>query len=722
MKRIIILITLTVIWCFLPAAYADTSYYTLDLLNAELISTTVVEETIYGLTNDGRLVAASEGDTSFQEISTIFSPFQYGYPEGDDNTYAISVLVEIDNYLCGLNLLNGIIYKIDTQANGSISPLYFLEWENMTRIEDGFRYIKPIKEVSVYNGKLYFIHTDQQAKVPGTTYIFCFDLATGKQTKFKYENAYHFAVEDDNTLWIGVLGIEALSLYQLDPWQNTAHYVAELERTASGFVCEDGKMIFCGNGAIYSIDTEGHLDTLTPVSATYDLACAGMLAQGRYLIPGIDFVAAYDISQRADIRTLTIYGIPDTEANRSFSQEYPQVSIRKPIEFFETSEDLVQALLTQSSYYDLFVLDTQYFDITPLLEKGYFVDLSANPKIATRIEQMYPAIAANVKNKGKLFAAPVGISIFADTIDSQSWDDLFGTKQIPMHYDEFLDVLRSWRTLSVEDLDQYQLVGAASPQRWLLDTLLRNYIANYQYTQEPLDFDTPLFHELLASFRELDDVCIRKNPDYGSEKAWIFYPAETDLLDTGAWASKHMLLLSPNHFKDQPIKASLKLYVMNPFSQNVDLAMEYIAYTLEHMSPLHRIALYPSESTPVEHPQYASHSKKLQEAQEKAQAALNHSTDTIRREAQFRLDEINAEYEEIQRWRYIVSPQDISFYQEKIAPNLFFPGPSFLDIIGGIHDQMLLEIDRYFAKQYNDSQFIARIQQIVKMVLAEQDS
>lgn len=74
-----------------------------------------------------------------------------------------------------------------------------------------------------------------------------------------------------------------------------------------------------------------------------------MLAQGRYLIPGIDFVAAYDISQRADIRTLTIYGIPDTEANRSFSQEYPQVSIRKPIEFFETSEDLVQALLTQSS-------------------------------------------------------------------------------------------------------------------------------------------------------------------------------------------------------------------------------------------------------------------------------------------------------------------------------------------------------------------------------------
>lgn len=115
-------------------------------------------------------------------------------------------------------------------------------------------------------------------------------------------------------------------------------------------------------------------------------------------------------------------------------------------------------------------------------------------------------------------------------------------------------------------------------------------------------------------------------------------------------------------------------------------------------------------------------SKKLQEAQEKAQAALNHSTDTIRREAQFRLDEINAEYEEIQRWRYIVSPQDISFYQEKIAPNLFFPGPSFLDIIGGIHDQMLLEIDRYFAKQYNDSQFIARIQQIVKMVLAEQDS
>lgn len=123
---------------------ADTSYYTLDLLNAELISTTVVEETIYGLTNDGRLVAASEGDTSFQEISTIFSPFQYGYPEGDDNTYAISVLVEIDNYLCGLNLLNGIIYKIDTQANGSISPLYFLEWENMTRIEDGFRYIKPI--------------------------------------------------------------------------------------------------------------------------------------------------------------------------------------------------------------------------------------------------------------------------------------------------------------------------------------------------------------------------------------------------------------------------------------------------------------------------------------------------------------------------------------------------------------------------------------------------
>lgn len=237
-----------------------------------------------------------------------------------------------------------------------------------------------------------------------------------------------------------------------------------------------------------------------------------------------------------------------------------------------------------------------------------------------------------------------------------------------------------------------------------------------------MDFDTPLFHELLASFRELDDVCIRKNPDYGSEKAWIFYPAETDLLDTGAWASKHMLLLSPNHFKDQPIKASLKLYVMNPFSQNVDLAMEYIAYTLEHMSPLHRIALYPSESTPVEHPQYASHSKKLQEAQEKAQAALNHSTDTIRREAQFRLDEINAEYEEIQRWRYIVSPQDISFYQEKIAPNLFFPGPSFLDIIGGIHDQMLLEIDRYFAKQYNDSQFIARIQQIVKMVLAEQDS
>ena len=722
MKRIIILIALTVICCFLPTAYADTSYYTLGLPNAEFISTTVVEETIYGLTNDGRLVAVSGGETSFQEISTTFSPFQYGYPEGDDNTYAISVLVEIDNYLCGLNLFNGIVYKIDTRANGSISPLYFLEWENMTRIEDGYRYIKPIKEVSVYNGNLYFIHTDQQAKVPGTTYLFCFDLATGKQTKFDYENSYHFAVEDDNTLWIGVLGTEALSLYQLNPWQNTAHFVADLERTASGFVCEAGKMLFCGDGAIYSIDADGHFETLTSISATYDLECAGMLAQGRYLIPGIDFVAAYDTSQQADIRTLTIYGTPDTEANRSFSQKYTQVSIREPIEFFETSEDLVQALLTQSSNYDIFVLDTQYFDITPIFEKGYFVDLSANPKIATRIEQMYPSIVAKVKNNGKLFAAPVGISIFADTIDPQALADLFGTDRVPVHYDEFLDVLRSWRTLSVEELDQYQVVGAAAPQRWLLDTLLRNYIANYQYTQEPLNFDTPLFHELLASFRELDDVCIRKNPDYESEKTWIFYPAETDLLDTGAWAGKHMLLLSPNDIKAQPIKGSLKLYVINPFSQNVDLAMEYVAYTLEHMSPLHKITLYPSESTPVEHPQFAGHSKKLQEEQEKAQAALAHSSDTMQREAQSRLDEINAEYEEIQSWRYIVSPQDINVYQGKIAPNLFFPGPSFLDIIGSIHDQMILEIDRYLAKQYNDSQFIARIQQIVKMICAEQAS
>ena len=720
MKAPSLFLVLLLLLGLMGPASAGSLYLPLPDPGQPILSAVGVGDSLYALLESGDILVATEQDPAFSPYARGLLRRDFAYPASQNLDRAIAVLLNINGQLHGMNLTTGVIYRIDaTQGQAILSESFRLDWprELAPGEEGGHLYPRPLYNLTVAGGKLLLIHADQNAPTPGTAYTYLFDLTSGQGSRLAFENAHHIASQDGQTLWAGVLTDGHQEIHHLNLMTGHVRHVARMKRITGGFAALGPDLVCADDEWIWRITEAGETHRLSQVPASFGLRTAGQIINNRFLIANPERVDLISMEQGAELASLTIYGTPDQAAHQAFQRIYPQVALRQPVTFFENTDSLVQLLLTRDDTYDLFFLNTRYMDPAPLFQKGYFVDLGQSGLLAEKMSQLYPSVSAALTRDGQICAAPVTLELFAPSVFPHVLEDKLPGTALPATFSDMHHLVRAWYGLGLDDTE-HSLVALYQPRSWLLDTLLRQYINWYQHEGLPLSFDTPLFRQILQDYEAtLAHITTGRRGD--DETQALLYPAVTDLLAQGFWASLQPFSLTPEALDPAPLKASLTICLINPFSKNIPLALSYVESLSAHMEPLSQTLLYPGVSEPIIRPGFEEDLVNIPAEYEKLKAQIADSSGARRANLEDALNKLQTRLTEIEQHGYLVSPRALEIYKNHLAQRLFFPGPGILDTIGDAPAIIQHEVDRYAQGQISLDQFIQQLEQKVRLMRLE---
>ncbi|GEM_PF-4490397 len=722
MKATCLFLMFTLLFGLIGPAHAESLYLPLADPGQPVLSAVGVGDSLYALLESGDILVATEQAPAFVPYARGLMRRDFAYPASQNLDQAIAVLLNIDEQLHGINLASGIIYRIAAdQGQAILSEAFRLDWprELAPGLEDGHLYPKPISQVTVAGGKLLLIHADQNAPTPGTAYTYLFDLTSGQGSRLAFENASRIASSDGQTLWAGVLTGEHLDIHHISLATGQGRLVARMKRLTGGFVAR-GPDLFCADDErIWRITETGETHKLSQVPASFDLNTAGQIINDRFLIAGPERVDLISLKQGAELAALTIYGNPPQEIISAYQQAHPQVALRRLNDYFANAESLVQQFLTRDDTYDLYFLDTAHFDIAPLMNKGYFVDLRASSLIADSISKTYPAIQAALTREGRICAAPVTVGLMAPSLFPNIIQDKLPGQEPPATFAELNSLVRSWYALGLDEAE-YTLVSLYQARQWLLDELMAQYINWYQYLGEPLSFDTEVFRDILRDYEETASF-IRGGRKGDGDTPSLLYPAVTDLLapGPGGWSFWQPFALSPTDAGPSPMKASLTVCLINPFSKNIPLALAFIEHLVANTSARNKVLLYPEVREVIINPDYEADIKTVPAQLQEVKEQVNHASGETRARLEATLADLQARMDAISLWGYVISPEDLEMYKNQLAPRFYFPGPSILDTIDDKPAVIRHEVDRYAQGHISLEQFIQQLEQRVRLMHLE---
>jgi hypothetical protein len=140
----------------------------------------------------------------------------------------------------------------------------------------------------------------------------------------------------------------------------------------------------------------------------------------------------------------------------------------------------------------------------------------------------------------------------------------------------------------------------------------------------------------------------------------------------------------------------------------MDLAISYVEACGAQYTPEQKLQLYPAYTEPVKYDGYESFIREWTEQKEALEAQLSAAGEKSRAKYQKMLDEhmddlISGPAE------YIISPEDIAFYKNEIAPRIFIPDISVSRLLFSDEMPFRTITDEWLKGRLTDDQFIAEL-------------
>lgn len=442
------------------------------------------------------------------------------------------------------------------------------------------------------------------------------------------------------------------------------------------------------------------------------------------------------------------------EAQTDFFAANPGVTLlpAKPEEYIQTTDELNGKLLTGEFTYDVFALHTLYGDPQAVMKKGFCLDLSGSATIREAIDRLWPGIAAQCMQDGRIYAVPTHIQVEPLMANREVWESLGYTIQdVPQSFPALLDFLDQWvirMETEPEAVDVYSrwdetVYTKNTYARWLVELLLNEYIYQRQYAGESIRFDDPALAELLNHARQTGQTiaCVEpvksesKNPGLLDDS--VFFEME-DLADWG-------ISLRMNDEQPRLLTGLLDMTAVNAGTDQPELAIAFAEsvvthdpFTVEDAAKLYQ------DAEPIEEPNYQeslqytldliSVVKNATENPEKPLGECVVLTDEHMESYQYwyaylRGDpDMDAVEETLARWeasvsdesdRWAVSPEALASYKQ-FAPTLFFPASTAFSTRASEAGSSFATLRNRFADgQMDVAQFLSEIDRIAEMVELE---
>ncbi len=481
------------------------------------------------------------------------------------------------------------------------------------------------------------------------------------------------------------------------------------------------------NGRIYAVRA---LDASTaepvgemPLQSHNGLDGALVLGKALYAFHNRDALTVRDLDpgQRAT-RTLTIKGRakPD-EAYYAFTAEHPDVSVVIDSEY-TPPDAILNALVSRSQAADIYDLSVVSPAYQALAGRGYTTRLT-DPILLDAVARMYPQVRDAVTADGALIAWPeAGDRIAGFEYSPQALEALKLTEaDLPTTWPQMIDLVAHWDTTYGAEFPEatpfapWEMVDV---RKTLMNRLIEDYLA-YMQRSGMERFDLPALRSTLTALDAADFSAMQKELT-GTEVAY----ADRVLFSTWGrlgfdeFSDQNRFFWALAMLDGEPPVALLPIgaYVINPFSQNADLAEAYLRARAQYMHPAMRITLMPDVNQALRSPGMEQDIQALRESVEQLKREVEQAKPEDRQTYEGHLKEAEANLADTDKYSWIVSPEMLASYR-RFAEHMVVPAHSLIG--DGISPEVRSLIDRYIARQLPMEQFIASMDQKLMMMKME---
>lgn len=493
---------------------------------------------------------------------------------------------------------NGQVYQWSPKSGEVYQPVVQLDIEGIPLDPN-----MSSSSIEVDGQMLYLCHT-----LSGKSTLYRFNLTTGaRETLYTSTRGLDIAYGGEHQL----LMMDGSKEYRFNPDTQEKVAVPGIFSGGHSLVADyqEGIWLYWGYNGLHQKDADGQNITLYALpSQSYCSTHIAITNDGKHFVLGVCdssgqetlcFVPA--IWQR-DENKLTLVGSPwmfgfttmDIVPSLStfvLDHDQLQIDIASSLTSFA---DIAQQLVLQNDAFDLMVLPVTESNLSNLLRKGYYVDLSDCAAIADYVNNTYPVYQRPCLDGTHIAAMPLYVQVGQWLWNTALWQELdLGAP--PTTYGELLSIIEQW--LNDGLLDEYRLFadyGAkTSAFEFLFYGFFRQFIATNQQTGEALSFQSPTFVALLDQLDALRDRLNNHTARAITGKALLVADAQLNMVtsDLYDWNIYQPLLLGINTAEDATVPALLTVVVINPYSQRIALAKELLAYLADNPTATTRCVL-----------------------------------------------------------------------------------------------------------------------------------
>jgi hypothetical protein len=291
------------------------------------------------------------------------------------------------------------------------------------------------------------------------------------------------------------------------------------------------------------------------------------------------------IEDDVDVNELRIATTSQIENSRNIPRYMyqllnPHVQIIEHAKYNEY--DYYTELLMTGEPCDIYTADTSS-GFYKLLRKGYVKQPFHTEKIDAMYDTFLPEVQAAIGLDGKLLAVPISMDLFIWDYDQVRWNEI-GLPNPPETLHELYELMDLWQTRYQDKYINTTLIGTdgfGGLRTNLFDNLIRLYAYERATGEQPVNFDTRIFRNMLRKVNSLTEDTINFPPllcatDHS-------YPLQHTLVDIDN--SPYEPLIPPliDNCNDKSVTAHMTLSFIGADAPNPDLATDYLEYLLTHI-------------------------------------------------------------------------------------------------------------------------------------------
>ncbi|MEG1891420.1 MAG: hypothetical protein RR301_08380 [Clostridia bacterium] len=428
----------------------------------------------------------------------------------------------------------------------------------------------------------------------------------------------------------------------------------------------------------------------------------------------------------AESKLLHIYG---KEASGDFENDYlrqSNVDFRwygVDVANDNSAQSMAFQIQTNNDCFDLYEVGYAYCGLETLQSKGFCYNMSVYQSLIDIVDDMYPYLSEAVHKDGELFAMPISVSTSGWAYSKQVLESVgLDTQNLPTTYEDFLCLIDWWIKEGYAQNEDYSLfLGVESSRSYLINTVINSYI-NYCTTYGvPIDMTDPVIYSILSKIDEIDtdelDRQINEASLYQSASSKALFLLNYNYSDL---SSDRNAVIVPIHFgmaeEDIFYLVDINCFAINPNSDNIDMASEYIRTFYMNMDAEERISLFSDSSiVSVENPNYRN---EIQEnEQQRESVTMQYASDSVLLEDA--LHELDEGKKLIEENRWLITEEEVLSYRhftERLKvrkQNILERNSSSgtLEIVG--------LISQYSSRTITLEQFAQKSNQVISMILGE---